>query len=197
MKNGADPQRKVPRTSGPSKSGAAAPNATPTAASKQTAQARFAQSFTSIVSVLMRDTNFKKLRLADLEKLVIPAIMTGQWRLAHSRVAPTAGAGGDQKVRIVPAAVAIWARVSEAVDKRLSETLDSPLALRPDEWTSGDIIWLIAIAGDPRVAPQFIKQLDATVFDGKQVKMRQRGADGAPVVTSSLRVKRTEPPTAA
>lgn len=67
------------------------------AASPPTPEARrerMAQSFADIVGVLMRDPGFRNLRLADLEWLVLPPILTGQWRMARgpatSPVAPTA-----------------------------------------------------------------------------------------------------------
>ena len=47
-------------------------------------QVRFAQSFAQIVAVLMRDANFRKMRLADLEWLVLPPVMAGQFRLAQA-----------------------------------------------------------------------------------------------------------------
>jgi hypothetical protein len=34
------------------------------------------------------------------------------------------------------------------VDKRLSENLTAPIRLRPDEWKSGDILWLVDAIGD-------------------------------------------------
>ena len=41
-----------------------------------------AQTFAQIVAVLMRDANFRNLRLTDLEWLVLPPVMAGQFRLA-------------------------------------------------------------------------------------------------------------------
>ncbi|MEO1205118.1 MAG: toxin-activating lysine-acyltransferase [Pseudomonadota bacterium] len=42
-----------------------------------------------------------------------------------------------------------WARVSTDVDTRMSEIAGKqPLRLRPDEWTSGEIYWLIDAVGD-------------------------------------------------
>ena len=68
--------------------GAAAPAGDPAAKQQQirprdARQTRMAQSFAQVVAVLMRDPNFKKLPLADLEWLVLPPLMAGQFRLAH------------------------------------------------------------------------------------------------------------------
>ena len=148
--------------------------------------ARMSQSFSQVVAVLMRDANFRNLRLADLEWLVLPAIMSGQFKLGHAR----AQAGADKSKdggTFVPVAVAMWARVSPAVDKAMCENLDKPMQLKASEWMSGDIPWLIAVAGDQRTMPAFLKQLGEQEFKGQQVKMRSRNAEG------SVEIKTTSP----
>jgi cytolysin-activating lysine-acyltransferase len=139
-------------------------------------QTRLAQTFAQVVAVLMRDPNFKKLPLADLEWLVLPPLMSGQFRLAHLQ---TPQAGNDkQPGMLAPVAVVLWASVSPALDKKLSENLEEAVRLQPNEWASGDKLWLMAAAGDPRAIPAFVQQLEKTEFKDKQVKLRRRGADG-------------------
>ena len=82
----------------------------------------------------------------------------------------------------VPTAVALWASVSPEIDRRLSSDLDKPLLLRPNEWATGDIVWLVALAGDRRALPKFLARLRATEFKGRQVKLRTNGPDGKVVV---------------
>lgn len=151
---------------------------------------RMAQSFADVVAVLMRDPGFRYLRLADLEWLVIPPVMSAQFRLGKSR---TEGPGGKDGARtpddqseergvLVPSAVALWASVSAPIDKRLSEDLDQPLVLRPTEWLSGDHLWLIAVAGDRRALPVFVDKLKQDVFKDRQVKLRAKGPAHSAVV---------------
>jgi cytolysin-activating lysine-acyltransferase len=147
---------------------------------------RFAQSFAQVVAVLMRDRNFRNMRLSDLEWLVLPPVMAGQFSLAqapspHGRAKGKEGGEQDGGV-LVPVAVAVWARVSAAIDKRLSENLDKPTRLGVGEWASGDIVWLMAVAGDQRTVPKFLEQLAANQFKGQQVKMRVRGPENTVVV---------------
>jgi hemolysin-activating ACP:hemolysin acyltransferase len=52
------------------------------------------------------------------------------------------------------------------------------MRLRPSEWRSGDILWLIEAVDDPRIVPQFLKQLSETKFKGREVKVRSRAQDG-------------------
>jgi cytolysin-activating lysine-acyltransferase len=143
-------------------------------------QARMAQTFAQVVAVLMRDPNFRNMRLADLEWLVLPPVMAGQFRLGHAM--RPAGKTQQGAGISVPVAVALWARVSPDIDKGLSDALDKPVHLRPNQWASGNILWLMAAAGDPRAKPHFLKQLAETEFKGQPVKMRLRGPDGKVVV---------------
>jgi cytolysin-activating lysine-acyltransferase len=126
--------------------------------------------FAQIVTVLMRSPRYRHYTLGDLEWLVVPALKTGQWRVV--------GAQSKQNGVSFPVAVALWARVSAEVDKKLSENLHVPIMLRPDEWKSGDILWLVDAVNDPRVVPQLLKQLLETSFKGRETKVRAAGEDG-------------------
>jgi len=126
--------------------------------------------FAQIVSVLMRSPRYRNYTLGDLEWLVVPALATGQWRVV--------GAQSKQNGVSFPVAVALWAKVSAEVDKKLSENLHVPIRLRPDEWKSGDILWLVDAVGDPRVVPQLLKQLLETSFKGRETQVRAAGEDG-------------------
>jgi cytolysin-activating lysine-acyltransferase len=151
-------------------------------------QARFGQAFSQIIAVLMRDQNFKNMRIADLEWLVLPPVMAGQFRLAHMPApqrgtpAPKAGDGPEKPGVLIPVAVALWARVSPQIDKGLSENLDKAVRLRPNQWASGNIPWLIAVAGDRRAIPKFLERLKEAEFKGQEVKMRASAGEGKVVV---------------
>jgi hemolysin-activating ACP:hemolysin acyltransferase len=172
----------------------AAPGARSAAGRGEVPRARFAHNFSSIVAVLMKEQQFKNLRLADLYWLVLPAMVSSQWELAQACMRPSgdkAGGDDDKRRMVVPAAVAFWASVSPEIDARLSSELDKPLLLRPDEWATGDILWLVAVAGDRRVVPKLLEQLEATRFKGRTVKRRTRGPDGQ--VTVETRRSETAP----
>lgn len=172
-------------TNGNGKSGAAPQPASARAMRpREVRQDRMSQTFAQVVAVLMRDRNFRNMKLADLEWLVIPPILAGQWKLGQTSAPPPPGQANvkAQGGVVVPVAVLLWATVSPAVDKRLSENLDAAMVLKPGEWASGDIIWLIVAGGDPAAVPKFIKQLAVTDFKGKQVKMRVAGPGGKPQV---------------
>ncbi len=151
-------------------------------------QMRFAQTFAQVVGVLMRDPKFRHAKLTDLEWLVLPPLMSGQWRLGQG-VLPLPGAKSSGKDGakpeapkdaglVVPVAVALWASVSPEIDARLTDKLQGPLPLAANEWASGKQIWLTAVAGDPRYLPAFLVQLQEKEFKGRSVKVRGQQADG-------------------
>lgn len=133
-------------------------------------EVRFAVTFTRIISILMRSPHYRQYTIADLEWLVAPAILTGQSAVMEARV------NGKQ----MPVAVAMWASVSEDVDQRLSSNLSTPLKLQPDEWRSGDILWLVDAVGDRTAVARLLKDVQASVFKQRQAKMRMIGPDSRP-----------------
>src|SRR5262245_25067117 len=58
-------------------------------------QAHMGQAFSQVIAVLMRDPSFRQLRLSDLEWLVIPPLMCGQYKLAQAPVQQLAGQTPD------------------------------------------------------------------------------------------------------
>jgi cytolysin-activating lysine-acyltransferase len=124
-----------------------------------------------IVGVFVGSPQHKHLALADLEWLVFPALKTGQYRIAEVKAK-------DGNGPAVAAAVVLWASVSAEVDKKLTENLGLSYRLRPDEWRSGDIPWLIEAAGDARVVSALLKQLQETTTNAGQMKMRVHAKDG-------------------
>lgn len=123
--------------------------------------------FGQIVALLMRSPEHKFRPLADIEWLVLPGVLTGQCSVARAQ----------QSGATVPVGFVLWASVSTTVDQRLSD-LSIPGRLQPDEWRSGDIPWLVELVADARTRQILLKHLGETVFKGREIKMRVRGADG-------------------
>jgi cytolysin-activating lysine-acyltransferase len=109
-----------------------------------------------IVTILMRSAQHKQRPLADLEWLVLPAVISGQCRVAQAQ----------QSGIVVPVRVALWANVSTDVDQRLSD-LSAPWRLQPDEWRSGEIPWLLELVADSSTQQALLKHLGETVFKGR------------------------------
>jgi hypothetical protein len=63
--------------------------------------------------------------------------------------------------------------------------------LKPDEWRSGDIPWIVLATGDKRILAGLLEQLSTSVFKDRPPKMRARGADGK-VSVGHIEVKRKD-----
>jgi cytolysin-activating lysine-acyltransferase len=106
--------------------------------------------FGQVTSILMRSAQYRKQTLADLEWLVVPAVTTGQYALAEAQ----SKASG----MMVPVGALLWASVSPEVDKRLTETTEVPMRLKPEEWRCGDILWVIDGVGEQQVVQAMLKK---------------------------------------
>jgi len=136
-------------------------------------QKQIAKSFTTLgelTNLLLHAENYKDYRLADLEWLILPAIGLNQFRIARAQ--------SNQSKLSIPVAAVVWAKVSTEVDQKLSAIHSGPMRLSAQEWSSGDILWIILNAGDPRGVSTIINTLRKTDFKGNPVKIRVRDASG-------------------
>jgi len=81
-----------------------------------------------IVWLMSQSKPHRQISIGDLDKVVAPAIANNQYRVFRANKKPVG--------------VAFWANVSEGVDKRLLAG-DGPV--RPNEWKSGEKLWLIEV----------------------------------------------------
>ncbi len=130
--------------------------------------------FGQVVSLFMRSRSHRFQMLADLEYLVVPAIATRQFRVAEG-VSAEAGL-------VAPVAAVIWASVSAEVDQRLAQALDQPIRLKPEEWKSGDIVWIVDTVGEPKAINALLQHLKQNEMKDSRVKMRVMGKDGKPTL---------------
>lgn len=143
--------------------------------------------FGQITTVLMRTPEYKSHTLADLEWLVVPAVLTGQFSLAEAQ-SKTNG-------MMAPVGLVMWAAVSPDVDRRLRENLQGPMRLTPQEWRSGDILWVIDAVGDPRILQAMLQNTANKEWKGRNVNLRVRGQDGA-VRVGTLTTQKPDAPAA-
>ncbi len=151
---------------------AALPELSPEAAKKAAETSKLLMAaFGQITNVMMRSPQYRHHTLSDLEWLVVPAIMNGQFALAEAR----SKANGMMS----PVGVLLWAKVSADVDKRLSENATTPARLKADEWTSGELLWVIDAIGEPDMVQAMLKRKMETDWKGRTAKMRVRDKAGA------------------
>lgn len=135
---------------------------------------REAVAFSQMIAILSRSTHHKHYTLADLEWLVVPPLVSGQFYIAEGKT--------QQDGPSMPLGLVFWATVSLAVDQRLSSNLATPMRLHPSEWRSGEILWLIEVAGETRAITGLLNQVVAGPLKGRVVKLRTVGEDGRPLV---------------
>lgn len=141
--------------------------------------------FGEVVSVLMKSPQFRTLTLAQIEELVVPAVTARQFIVAEAQ-SRTNGL-------MSPVAAALWAFVSKETDERLTNDVGKPLRLAPSEWRSGDIPWLIVVAGDRRIIQPMLHNLQANLLKGRAFKTRVRGSGGT-VETGTITFPSTNGP---
>ncbi len=138
------------------------------------ASARLLFRLGEVMSVLMRAPQFRALPLSEVQSLVVPPLALGQFLIAEAQ--------SKSKGYVTPVATALWAKVSNEVDRKLSEELDQPIRLAPDDWKSGDNAWLIVLAGNAQAIGPLLKKFQETSLKGQPLKMRAKGKDGKTVV---------------
>jgi cytolysin-activating lysine-acyltransferase len=138
---------------------------------RDAATLRKALAFTQVVGVLMRSSHYRRYTLGDLEWLVIPPVLAGQFRIGEVKPDKNQGAA-------MPVAVVLWASVSAEVDKRLMEAEEASFQLKPEEWKSGDILWLVHAAGETRFVRHVVDELAKTTLKGRQIKVLGRDQEG-------------------
>lgn len=123
-----------------------------------------------VVSLMVADQRFANLKLPDLRWLVGPSIAARQAVVARAKISKEGQEG------VTPIAAALWAQVSPEVDQRLSELArdGKPLQLKPEEWRSGDKIWVIVTMGAAPARAQILKHLQDNVFRGREWKQFER-----------------------
>jgi cytolysin-activating lysine-acyltransferase len=132
-----------------------------TATGKAPSDLRFspgAQVVGEIVGLLTQSGAHRHPFLADLEWLVGPPLALRQFRIFRD----------DKK----PLAVALWASVSDEVEKEL---IAGRTRLKPNEWKSGESLWLIDLIApgiSDGVQGKLVAELVQRVFLDRGLKLR-------------------------
>jgi len=131
--------------------------------SRQRLHATLAQVALAMMSV----PRYKHCSIGELEHLVIDPLLRD--RIAVATATPKKpvepGINDDQLV-----GVAIWAKVSPEVDVKIREQIKAgvfPVRLKPDDWNSGEIVWLLdVIAASRQQATAVLANIRQVVNEG-------------------------------
>jgi len=100
--------------------------------------------------------------ISDIEWLLLAPISKEQFRLYKDK---------DGK----PVGLILWANVNEEVDKRLQNGIGK---LTFNDWTSGDILWIVDFIAPLGGGDKMLEELKQTVFKGKNFKYQSIDKDG-------------------
>jgi|GEM_PF-514380 len=98
-----------------------------------------------VVWLLSQSKTHKHFRMEDLNWFAMPPIMLEQYRIFLGR---QQNPQNPQQQAEVPMGVAFWAMLSKEVERRFTEAVkdgSGPVQLRPQDWNSGNRLWLIEL----------------------------------------------------
>jgi hemolysin-activating ACP:hemolysin acyltransferase len=104
------------------------------------------ENFGKVVMALMMMPRYRSQMLGDLQHLVLDPMLQDRIAIAYPNK-------GDQAAAADMAGFGIWASVSEEVDTKIREQIAAgvfPIRLKPDEWNSGNINWLLDVVAQDR-----------------------------------------------
>lgn len=127
-----------------------------------------------IVSVLAVSPSHRNLRVSDLTRAVLPALASGQYKIALGQDEIT----GYSR----PVATVLWARVSSTVDQRLAANIAAGVQIAADEWISGDTLWIVEAAGSREALIPLFNDLRKGAWGTSEVKYRTLSTTGLAVV---------------
>ena len=130
-----------------------------------------------ITWLLSQSPIYKNLFISDLEWMVMPAILLEQFRIFYG---PNS-----------PAAVALWANVSDETDARLRS---GESRLKANEWKGGEIPWLIELVTPFGAQDEILIDLSNSVFNDKPFNFHTAGPNGREVKTFDPADLKTDKP---
>ena len=120
------------------------------------------ETFGQVAMSMMGLPRYRHQTVMDLGHIILDPLIRDRIAVAHS--------AKEQSTKDV-AGVAIWASVSEEVDARIVEQIKAgvfPIRLKSDDWTSGDINWLLdVLSTDKETTGSVIANFKQVVKEGE------------------------------
>jgi cytolysin-activating lysine-acyltransferase len=114
-----------------------------------------------IVWLMSQSPLHKQFFISDLEWFVMTPVLLQQFRMFYDK---------DKPIGVV-----FWATVNEEVEQRLAAGTSR---LRPQDWKSGDRLWVVEAIAPFRGAEEMVKDLKAKVFKERKLNFIAVGAHG-------------------
>jgi len=131
------------------------------------ARLRLHATMAQVVLAMIASPRYRHFTIGELQQLMIEPLLRD--RIAVASAAPKPGAPPSlNDGRVV--GLAIWAKVSAEVDAKIREQIKAgvfPVRLKPQDWASGDIAWLLdVIAPSKTQATALLANIRQVVKEG-------------------------------
>ncbi len=131
---------------------------------------RASQALGELVSLLIRSPEHNGYAVADLEWMLMPAVINKQFLIIRGPVAGTEAP--------LPVGALIWAALSPDLFNQMKQTPGQRLKLTREERISGTDIWITDTIGDPRVWNNGLQHLRSGELAGRKIGMVVKDSDG-------------------
>jgi len=129
-----------------------------------------------MVTLYSKDLAHKHFAFADMEWKILPPIINGQFIITH--------ANDEAYATLRPIGLVTWAKVSDDLDKRFSKQAQGKLVrLHPQEWTSGEHVWLVDVVGTFEGVMQALKSLHNNQLNAANAKLLVHEENGKKIKT--------------
>jgi cytolysin-activating lysine-acyltransferase len=122
-----------------------------------------------IVLAMAALPRYRSQMLGDVQAMVLDPLMRDRIAIASEK------ADNAEEAMTALAGIAFWATVSPEVDARIREQIKAgafPVRLKPDDWTSGEITWLLdVIAPSQKMASDVLLNFRKVVKSGSDVRI--------------------------
>ena len=122
------------------------------------------ENFGKAVMAMMMVPRYKAQSLGDLQHIILDPMIADRIAIAYADKQ-------DGPLQADMAGFAIWASVSEEVDKKIREQIANgvfPVRLKSDEWNSGKINWLLdVVAGNSTTVTSVIANFRKVAGEGE------------------------------
>jgi hemolysin-activating ACP:hemolysin acyltransferase len=133
-----------------------------------------AEALGGLVALFMRSSEHNRYSIADLEWLLLPAVINRQHLIVR---APRAG---DKA--LVPAAAIMWASVSDEYDQLFRQNLGQRYQLTAEMRRSGENAWITDTVGEPLLCERALVELRRTALKDRKLALVRRQTDGTPLL---------------
>ncbi len=123
-----------------------------------------------LTSLLIRSPEHSQYTIADMEWLVVPAVVNRQFLIIRAQ--------SPGEVTPLPGAAVMWASLSEEFDGMFRQNLGQRFTLTAEQRQSGDNIWITDVVGVPLIWNKALDEMRDTIFKGKKIAMARKEPDG-------------------